>query len=54
MPLVPKTDLDGLSDDIPALPGETDTKTNSEDETSSTSVPSVPGVTGGAESENKE
>ena len=54
MPLVPKTELDGLTADIPAMPGESAPKANTEDESSSADIPSVPDVAGETEPESKE
>ena len=54
MPLLPKSELDGLSDDIPALPGESSRKLNAGDESSSTTVPSVPDAAGESEQGPKE
>ncbi len=54
MPLLPKTELDGLTNDIPAMPGESAPKANAEDESSSADIPSVPDVAGDTEPESKE
>lgn len=52
-PLVAKEKLNGLTDDIPALPGAEAPEVNSEDESSLPVIPSVP-ASGEAEPESKE